>query len=135
MQTPAGPASHGMSENRQAVHMMSSEDRRAIALVLVEAGGVLRLDGESDALTTDNEILSNIADAATEGEIVPLPITRAMAAAWRAAIAAQPGSEALLELGVSAQQLVLTLAVRYPQSTLNFDGLVFLFAWFDLRAR
>ena len=116
MQTPAGLAAHGMSENRQSVHMMSSEDRRAIALVLVEAGGVLRLDGESDALTPDlvarNEILSNIADAATEGEIVPLPITRAMAAAWRATIVAQPGCKALLEMGVSAQELVLTLAVR-----------------------
>lgn len=96
----------------------------AIACVLVEAGGVLRLDthpGEHAALTPElvarNDILSDIAETATGGALVPLPITRVMAAAWCAAVAAQPGSDALLELGVSAQKLVLTLAVRCPEAT------------------
>lgn len=124
MGTETEASSPGTSGLRHSTMSDEYSCSGAVACVLVEAGGVLTLDGhpgEHAALTPElvarNEVLSRIAESATEGAVAFLPISQAMAAAWRAAVAAQPASEALLELGVSAKQLVLTLAVRCPEAT------------------
>ena len=86
------------------------------AYIAVETGGLLKVVGRSavhvltPAVLQLSHILADVAEAASEGDSVPLPLTRVMVDAWLAAI----GMEywLLRHLVSSSLQLAQTLAVR-----------------------
>ena len=84
----------------------------------VETGGALKLQGRSavhalaPGLVARNTILSNVAEAGSEGDVIPLPISREMADAWLAAIAATTEGSLLRGFALSSRQLVSALMVR-----------------------
>lgn len=88
----------------------------ATATVVAHADGVLRLEWQTAALpphlVAHNAILSNISEAAAVDEVVPLPMTRGMAAAWLEGVLAQEGSDSLAGLGMRASKLAQVLVVR-----------------------
>ena len=89
----------------------------SLATVVVETEGMLRLQGQSYVITFDtiagSEILSNIVDISSVGEIVPLPITKRMAVAWLAARqVSRNDHDAVRHMSRSSRQLSQTLMVR-----------------------
>lgn len=103
--------------SRTSITSVDAGERGNLATVVVEAGGMLRLQGQSYVITFDtvagNEILSNIVEAASVGDVVPLPITQRMAVAWLAARQVRC-HEAVEDMSRSSRQLARTLMVRAP---------------------
>lgn len=95
------------------------------ANLTVEPGGLLKLTGRSavhvvtPAVLQRSHVLADIAEAASEGDSIPLPLTRAMADVWFASIDTGMEYWPLRHLVTSSLQLAQTLVVRnaYLQSS------------------
>lgn len=91
---------------------------KSVAAISVDADGVLMLTGRSEAcvlapaVVARSSALTEVAEGASEGDTITLPLSQAMADAWLAAIAAESKGSPLLRLGSSSLQLTQTLVVR-----------------------
>ena len=98
---------------------IATDNGSALSCLSVEASGLLKLTGRSEehvltpGVLERSQVLTNIVEAASDGDKVTLPITRAMVDAWLAAIATGLKFWPLWHLGSSALQLTQTLVVRY----------------------
>lgn len=97
---------------------ISADNGRSSSSVTVEADGLLKLAGRSEvhvltpAILQRSHVLTNVSETVSEGETVPLPISRDMADEWIAAIATETEHGTLWHLGACSLRLAQTLVVR-----------------------